>query len=264
MGKRPLVTLLTDFGDQDGFVGTMKGVMLDICPAAQLVDITHAVPRQDVMAGAMVLRNAAGYFPVGTVHMAVVDPGVGTTREALVAINAWGQFVLPDNGLVTLVDRLAPLQAVYAVRNQGWCLPKRSATFHGRDVFAPVAAHLAMGLPPHLVGPAWPDWQRLDWPVPERKHKQVHGEIVYQDVFGNLFTNIEAHHVRRLPRPWRLRIGEHRLNGPKGAYGEVAAGQALFLWGSSGLLEIAVNGGHAGRHFSAAPGTTLTLAAIES
>ena len=253
----PIITLTTDFGTADGFVGAMKGIILGINREARLVDIAHTVPRQDVFAGAMVLRNTWKHFPAGTIHLGVIDPGVGTDRAAIVAVVDDGLFVLPDNGMITLVARETPIRAAYAITNRIYMRDTISRTFHGRDVFAPVAAHLSLGRPAESVGPLLEDLVRLPYSEPIASARRIEGEIVYRDNYGNLFTNIVADMVP--DGHAALEVGGHRIGGPRSAYGEVPAGEILFLVGSSDLVEIAVNGGNAAEKLGAGIGTPVAL-----
>jgi len=253
----PIITLTTDFGTADGFVGAMKGIILGINRDVRLVDIAHTVPRQDVFAGAMVLRNTWRHFPTGSIHLGVIDPGVGTDRAAIVVVVDDGLFVLPDNGMITLVARETPIRAAYAITNRIYMRDTISRTFHGRDVFAPVAAHLSLGRPAESVGPLLESFARLPYPDPLVEANRIEGEIVYQDNYGNLFTNIDA---AGLPDAHAtLEIGGHRIGGPRGAYGEVPGGEVLFLVGSSDLIEIAINGGNAAEKLGVGIGTPVRL-----
>ncbi len=188
--RAPIITLLTDFGLGDAYVGIMKGVILSLSPDARLVDLSHEVPPQEVLSGAMVLQSAWRYFPPGTIHLAVVDPGVGSSRRALAAAGREQFFVGPDNGLFSLVfAEQAPLMVV-SLENPQYFLAKVSATFHGRDIFAPVAAHLSLGVPLTAFGPALSDPVGLDFPAPEFGEEEVDGQIISCDHFGNLISNI--------------------------------------------------------------------------
>ncbi|CAM2008609.1 SAM hydrolase/SAM-dependent halogenase family protein [Acanthopleuribacter pedis] len=255
----PLITLTTDFGDQDGFVGAMKGVILSINPEARIVDISHAVPRQDVRAGAMVLRGACPYFPEGTVHVAVIDPGVGSSRAAVVVETALAFYVLPDNGLITLIDQITPVRHVYAIEQAGLCLPDVSRTFHGRDIFAPVAAHLSRGLPPNQVGPPMQSFAELDVPAAVVDDHRVEGHVLYVDVFGNCITNIGPEQVNFGAFDWRWRSGDREVAGLKTSYAEATWGEALMIQSSNGCLELAVNGGNAAEMFGLKVGDLLVL-----
>lgn len=284
MAATPIITLTTDFGEADGYVGTMKGVILGICPAARIVDLSHAVGPQDVAGGAFVLYRSAPYFPPGTIHVAVVDPGVGSTRRALLLVTADGLFVGPDNGLFTYVlrdavarargwtgrdgvpavwdpgfDLAAVLAATdpapgpqsYLLANPAYGRPTRSATFHGRDVFAPVAAHLAAGVAPGTVGPALSltDLILLPGVTPTVTPTAIQGRVIAADHFGNLITNIAAGLVAPLGPPESLQVtaGAQRLRGIAPTYAAGAPGTPLALLNSADLLEIAVREGHAGR-----------------
>jgi len=253
----PVITLTTDFGTSDGFVGTMKGVILSINPNARIVDITHGVPRGDIFAGAMVLRATCPYFPANSVHVAVVDPGVGTTRKPMAVETELGIFVLPDNGLISWIARDHLITRAYAIENPEYCLASRSRTFHGRDLFAPVAAHLSLGKQVDAMGPFWADYHLFDLPEPKVHKRSLSGCIIYRDTYGNLITNIDA---EMLPRGNAvLEAGEHQFEGPHQAYGEVARGEALFLIGSQNLVEIAVNNGSAADNLDLVVGDSVLL-----
>ncbi len=265
MNGRQVITLTTDFGARDGFVGAMKGVILSVNPNARIVDISHDTPRQDVLAGAIVLANAARYFPAGCVHVAVVDPGVGSDRRALAAVCDSGLYVAPDNGLLTMVDRHDPIREAYAIENPAFRLPELSATFHGRDLFAPAAAHLSLGKPPADAGAPVANIQRLA--VPEHAWNptagQARGEVLYVDIYGNLITNIPNRCLDDLGGTCRLTIGGQDIAGPRRAYNDAAPGELLFLPGSSGLVEIAVNMGNAADALKASRGGDVILAGLE-
>lgn len=241
-GALSTVTLLTDFGHRDPYVGIMKGVILGICPEARLVDLTHEVSPQQVTEGAYQLARSVRWFPRGTVHLAVVDPGVGGRRRAVVARGARHLYVAPDNGLLSMVEeRDGPLQ-FYEI--QRFTLESHSATFHGRDIFAPVAAHLARGVAPREIGPP------VDEPV--RLEKPLSPCVLLVDRFGNLITSIEE------GRP-----GEVEVHGAvipvRGSYSDVEPGSLLALWGSDGRLEVSVNQGNAAERLGAGPGTPVTV-----
>lgn len=256
----PLLTLLTDFGTRDAYVGIMKGVALGICPALQLIDLTHDVPPQAISIGALVLRSAVPYFPAGTVHCAVVDPGVGGTRRAIAVRTPHALLVGPDNGLLApAAAALGGVEAVHAIENAALCRPTVSRTFHGRDVFAPVAAHLAAGVPLAEVGPALPAPTPLPLPAPTVDGAAVHGEVIHVDRFGNLLTNIDRAAVSGFRAP-TLSVRVLDVTVPLvTTYGDVATGSALALWSSWDTLEIAVRDGDAARHFGAQPGMVVTV-----
>ncbi|MCA1905214.1 MAG: SAM-dependent chlorinase/fluorinase [Desulfarculus sp.] len=241
----PIISLTSDFGP-DVFVGLMKGVILGICPNAHLVDLSHAVAPQDVLGGALVLEQVFGVFPAGTVHLAVVDPGVGSQRRGL-AIAALGQaWVGPDNGLFTPVLRADPAARAYLLTNRAYFRPgSTSATFHGRDVFAPVAAHLARGVSPADLGPEVADPLRLEWPLPVREGDSLRGQVLFADRFGNLITNLERGLVEAFlaGRPARVELGGLVVDGLAPCYAAAGPGQPLALFNSLERLELAINNG---------------------
>jgi S-adenosylmethionine hydrolase len=235
-----LVTLLTDFGTADSYVAEMKGVLLDGCPSAVLVDVTHAVPPGDVRAGAYLLGRSWSRFPLDTVHVAVVDPGVGTERAAL-ALRAHGhRFVGPDNGLFTAVLRDAEVEAVVLPVPAG-----ASPTFHGRDVFAPAAARLAGGVELQTLGDPLPTIPvRLAYTEPHYEGKSVVGQIVYVDRFGTLITNLTTEVV---PAYAVLEVEGLEIGPLRRTFGDVPTGGLLAYVGSGGAVEIAVRDGSAAR-----------------
>ncbi|MCB9556149.1 MAG: SAM-dependent chlorinase/fluorinase [Deltaproteobacteria bacterium] len=237
----PIITLTSDFGTADGYVGAMKGVLLAGCRQARLVDITHAIAPQDVRSAAWTLFTACRWFPPGTVHLAVVDPGVGSARRAIVGRTAGQLYVAPDNGLLSLV--LGDRADVWQVDQEKYALAPCSRTFHGRDVFAPVAAALAGGEAPEACGTALDDWQRCFEVVnADADADPIIGEVVHVDRFGNLVTNIVA---EPLDSDLELRIADHAIDGVSTSYSAVASGRWLCYEGSSGYLEVAVRDGSA-------------------
>lgn len=241
------ITLTTDFGTADAPVAAMKGVIASLNPNVSIVDVSHQIPPQDVRAGAFVLRSAAPYFPRGTVHVAVVDPGVGSDRRPI-ALECNGHFFVgPDNGLLPLAasrDGQAPegFHIVHLTESHYW-RSVVSRTFHGRDIFAPVAAHLTLGVPLSALGSVVHDCVSLAMPALQETDGALSGEIIYVDRFGNCITNIPA---GRLPREGaRVRAGAHPVIPLRATYGDVARGEALALVNSVDLLEIAVREGNA-------------------
>lgn len=235
-----IVTLLTDFGTRDAYVASMNGVILGIAPQVTIVDITHEIPPQDVAAGAFILSTAYSYFPTDTIHVAVVDPGVGTSRRVVLLETPQGRFLAPDNGLLTHV--LDEESVAYALENRSLFLSNVSQTFHGRDVFAPVAARLANGLPSKEVGPRITDLQTLPVPKPEAlPNGGVAGTVVHVDAFGNLITNVLE---MDLPKGLiRIQVGRATIMGLSGSYQSGA--DLLAIIGSHGRLEIAARNGSA-------------------
>ncbi len=264
MQNRPCITLLTDFGLDDEYVGVMKGVILSVTGAVPIVDLCHRVAPQDVRGAALLLGAAYPYFPAGTVHVAVVDPGVGGQRRIVCLQAGDFLFLAPDNGLLSVVlDREASV-AAWAVTNSDYFLDRVGNTFHGRDIFAPVAGHLARGLAPHHLGPeiAAADLIRLSLPKPRKEGDTLAGEVVHVDRFGNLATNIPA----RLLAPWltdpkaiTVQINDTTIRGLAVTYQQVPAGHPLALIASRDVLEIAVRDGDAARLLGAGIGTPVLI-----
>ena len=252
-----IVTLLSDFGLRDPFVGVMKGVVLQWFPEARLVDLTHDIPAHDVLAAAFWLAAAEPWFAPGTVHLAVVDPGVGSSRAAL-AMRAHGHlFVGPDNGLFELVCRKGPPDEVRSIDAERLGLGLSSRTFHGRDLFAPVAALLASGkLPLEEVGPLTTPQGNLAWPAVSQNGVRSQGEVVVIDRFGNLISNIEP--AAALAAGSRARVGAAAITCA-GTYSDVEPGELVAYVGSFGQLEIALRDGSAAQHLGAERGTPIIL-----
>ncbi|MEM6436556.1 MAG: SAM-dependent chlorinase/fluorinase [Cyanobacteria bacterium P01_D01_bin.115] len=257
----PLMTLLTDFGYQDGYVGVMKGVIAGICPAARLIDLTHSVPPQNLAAARFTLLNAYRYFPPDTVHLVVVDPGVGTARRAVALQIPQGYLVGPDNGVLSgVVDAVGAIAAVELTDPHYWQTAEPSTTFHGRDIFAPVAAHLAAGVSLEKLGttisPA--SLTRIAIPQLDISDTQVIGHIQHVDHFGNLVTTIPAAVAQR--QDWVLQVGQVEMPLGK-TYGDVEIGYAIALIGSHGWVEIAINSSSAQARFRLAIGDAVYLLA---
>ncbi len=255
-----LITLLTDFGVQDGYAGAMQGVLHQLAPDVRLATISHEIAAQDVAAGAYVLAQAWPYFPAGTVHLAVVDPGVGSARRGL-GVRAGGHFfVAPDNGLLSHIFAREPEFEARALTNPELWLPRPSRTFHGRDIFAPVAAHLAKGADFTRLGPVIGDPVRLPWPAVDPLPRGVRARILHIDHFGNLIVQLTAPEVPgHAPQNWRVRLGEFTISGLSGAYADVPEGDLLVYWGSAGYLEIAVRGGSAAARTGAQRGEAVEI-----
>ncbi|MDW8104842.1 MAG: SAM-dependent chlorinase/fluorinase [Armatimonadota bacterium] len=259
-----VVTLLTDFGLEDTYVGVMRGVIASLCPEAIVIDLTHQVPPQDIATGAFLLDISVDYFPEGAIHVAVVDPGVGTARKPVALRTSRAFFVGPDNGIFTLVlQRWKLLQAV-CLDNPRYHLSEVSATFHGRDIFAPVAAHLARGTPLEELGSPITRLQRLPLPRIRVDWQGIRATIVHIDRFGNAITNL----TRADYETWRNRWGVEEPVVEVAAktqveicrtYADVPRGQPLALFGSSGRLEVAVNGGNAAQTFLLRRGDTVKV-----
>jgi S-adenosylmethionine hydrolase len=238
----------------------MKGVILGINPQARIVDLTHAVPPQQILIGALVLRSAVPFFPPGTVHVAVVDPGVGSARQPILVGSQTGVLVGPDNGLLSLAAAPAQPRSIRRIENPEFFRHPVSQTFHGRDVFAPVAAHLSRGIEPGRFGPLIDGM--LDLTVPRVVHTPagLAGEVLYVDHVGNLVTNIEVDAIARFPAPaLSVSIQGVRIAGPVSAYAAAPEGTPLAIVGSWGMMEIAVCNGSAAQMFAAGPGTPVTV-----
>jgi S-adenosylmethionine hydrolase len=256
-----LITLTTDFGPASPYVAQMKGVILSLCREVEFVDITHGIRPQNIREGAVVLADSAPLFPEGTIHIAVVDPGVGTARRMVCVEIGTYRYLAPDNGLLSLIATLAPPRRVVALENPKYFLPHPSATFHGRDLLAPVAAHLAMGADPADLGPARDELVRLDWPQPKKAPRTVTGEVLYVDSFGNLITNIHAPDVSGLGNPasFRIELGGRVIRGLVRAYGAAMTGETVALFDSQGRLEIAIVEGNAARDLQIQAGEPIVV-----
>lgn len=257
--KTVVIALVTDFGTRDYFVGVMKGVILSINPRAQIVDITHEVPPQDVATGAFVLKAAYRWFPPGTIFLAVVDPGVGTERAPLIVKTRRYFFVGPDNGLLMPAAEEDGVEEVYRITAR---LPEVSKTFHGRDVFAPVAAYLSLGIEPRLLGVSVSTWRRLELPGARLEGKTLHSRVVYVDRFGNVYTGVREE-VNRLAS-----VGDFLcVETPSGVvraryvetYGRASPGEAVLLINSEGYLELAMVMGNAAATYGLRPGDELRI-----
>jgi S-adenosylmethionine hydrolase len=257
-----VITLTTDFGTSDWFVGTMKGVIARIAPRCTVVDLTHDLPPGDIRGAAFALATSHRFFPKGTVHVAVVDPGVGSRRKAIAVQTANGVFVGPDNGVLSWALAKEKLRAIHALENEACFLKPVSRTFHGRDIFAPVAAHLSRGVPIQKLGPALRDFMHLDWPEPRVRRGGLEGEVVYIDRFGNAITNLVGRLEEGSGRASCEVHAKRRWDCPlKTFYQAVPPERPIALVGSSGFLEIAVNGGSAEKVLSLRIGTRVVLRA---
>ena len=255
-----VITLTTDFGTSDWFVGTMKGVIASIAPRCTVVDLTHDLPPGNIRGGAFALAASYGFFPKGTIHVAVVDPGVGSRRMAIAVQTARGVFVGPDNSVLSWALAKEKIRAIHALENEAYFLQPVSQTFHGRDIFAPVAAHLSRGVPIQKFGPALKEFVRLDWPEPRARRGGLEGEVVYIDRFGNAITNLEGGLLEGSGRASCEVHGKRRWNCPlKTFYQAVPPKTPVALVGSSGFLEIAVNGGSAEKVLGVRVGTRVVI-----
>ncbi|MBW1742363.1 MAG: SAM-dependent chlorinase/fluorinase [Deltaproteobacteria bacterium] len=267
MKKSPVITLLTDFGLQDEYVGVMKGAILSINPRVQLVDITHNVSRHDIRQAALVLNASFRFFPKSSIHLVVVDPGVGGERR-IICLEQEGHFFLaPDNGVLTMVIQDKRVRKICAVTKRKYFLEPVSDTFHGRDVFAPVAAHLSKGLEMLSLGKelGLKDLTRLDIPVPlvSDKHELV-GAVMAIDRFGSLVTNISERTLKKFQddegsQRVEVRLGRFKIKGVAKSYDSVKVGAPMAIVGSRNLLEIALNQGDARKYFKARIGQAVKV-----
>jgi S-adenosylmethionine hydrolase len=258
--KPGIVTLTTDFGLCGPYVAALKGILLDLAPGVQLVDVCHTISPQNILEGGFVLAAIVDAFPKGSVHLVVVDPGVGTDRR-LIAIRVAGQwFVLPDNGLITGVTRGRTPEGIWEITNPAHRREIVSATFHGRDIMAPAAAHLIRGGAPEELGPQRSRFVTLRNFEPTADEHGFLGEVIFRDTFGNLITNVNADHLSGSSHDsWIVEIAGERIPGIRNTYGERPSGTLVALVGSSGWVEVAVVNGDAARQLTASTGTTVRL-----
>jgi len=254
----PILTLTSDFGRDGPYVAAMKGVVLGLAPGAQLIDVSHGIAPQNVLEGAFVLAGIVEAFPPGTVHLAVVDPGVGTERR-LVAVSAADQwFVAPDNGLLSGVLCGRIVSGVWEITNPDLWRSRVSSTFHGRDILAPAAAHLLLGRSPDALGPRRSKLITLANFEPRSDEHGICGEVIFRDAFGNLITNVSASRLAHTaPEAWTIEIAGETIHGMSRTYGDRPAGTIVALAGSSGWIEIASVNGDAARALTAGPGMTV-------
>ena len=259
-----IVTLITDYGLQGEDAGAMKGAVLKVNPRCLVVDITHQIAPQDIVQASFVLKNTYPYYPAGTVHVVVVDPGVGTSRRPIILKKGGHLFVGPDNGVFTFALMAEGKTEGYEITRKEIFLAPLSATFHGRDVFAPVAGHLSFGKDPKYFGRRAEGFTRAEWPRPVLKGKRLLGRILFADAFGNLITNIDREEYGREleDRLWLIKGKGWSIESLSRTYGQTRPGQTLALFGSAGLLEIAVNCGNAQKELGLGPGDPLAITLV--
>lgn len=260
---RPTVAVLTDFGTRDHYAGTIKAVVLSVCPDATLVDIGHEIPPHDVLAGALELAACYRFFPTGTVFLVVVDPGVGSSRRGLAADTGDYRFVAPDNGVLSIVFRETPPKRVVELTERKYALPTVSRTFEGRDRFAPAAGWLAKGINLVSLGKSVTDFRMLELPKLTVLPDRIEGEVVRVDRFGNLITNIDRRTFDQFSRDGSIavRVGSHDVRRLVATYAEAAPGELCALFGSTDHLEIAVNAADAASMLGLSRGAQVMVVA---
>jgi hypothetical protein len=264
VAHRSIVTLTTDFGISDHFVGTIKGVILEINPEAEIIDISHSVQPFDVLDGALAISQAYSYFPASTVHLVVVDPGVGTARRPIILSTERHHFVAPDNGVLSLIYGREERVHVRHVSAQHYFLQPISNTFHGRDIFAPVSAYLSKGVDSEKFGEEITDYVKFNAPKPKPVDQQtLKGVVLKADRFGNLITNITPQDAPMLfgdnPSPFKIVIGKHEITDIKTSYAEGEPGEVFAILNSMGYLEIAANRAPAAQIVGTAKGTEVSI-----
>lgn len=256
-----VITLMTDFGTSDHYVGVMKGVILNINPHAQIVDITHTIPPQDIHGAALLIDTTYRYFPSGTIHLIVVDPGVGSHRRAIICRTETAYFICPDNGILTHIIHNEEHIRTVSVKNSAYFLPQISNTFHGRDIFAPVAAHLSRGVSMDKFGNPITDPVQLPVPEPKVMNEVIVGHIIWIDAFGNLVTNIshDMLEARTGEAGVVIHAGNAKIADLNHSYAESPVGEPLAIIGSSNRLEISINQGDAAQVLGLKRGDEITV-----
>jgi S-adenosylmethionine hydrolase len=263
----PLITLTTDFGESSPYVAAMKGVILSMNPRVRLIDLTHSIPPQSITGASYFLTSSVDWFPDKTIHVVVVDPGVGTSRNLLLARSRTQWFLAPDNGCwKEAAESLFPDEGtlkVWKLDNPKFWLPSVSKTFHGRDILAPVAAHLSLGISPGRLGTPLTPKQYVHHLLPAvrvpRGQKRMEGEIIFVDTFGNLITNIPEAMFEDACSPPLVQVAGREISGLVETYGNASAGQMVALIGSSSALEIAVVNGNASRELGVGVGAPVVV-----
>ena len=258
----PMITLTTDFGLRDEYVGLMKGVIKSINPLVPVVDLTHHIPPQNVRWAAHLVYYSYRYFPAGSIHVIVVDPGVGSSRQIKLMKAGGHYFLFPDNGVISKVVNAYEPEEIWEINNTRYFLEDISSTFHGRDIFAPVAAHLSVGVEPVMLGNRTHELYTLSMPEAKVYDDNITGDVIHVDQFGNLITNIGEGHLRKLHTRYRdlvIEIGKRSIHGLSKAYTMVREGELLAALGSKGLLEISVNRGDASAYLEVYEGAPVKV-----
>jgi S-adenosylmethionine hydrolase len=256
--RKKIITLLTDFGTKDGYIGAVKGVIKKINPQAEIVDVAHDVDSYDVLGAAFALNNYYRYFPGGTIHLAVVDPGVGSMRQPILVKTQNFFFVGPDNGIFSLVYQRENLTDIIVLSNKKHFLAELSSTFHARDIFAPVAAHLSLGVETGRFGSPAEECMKFVMPEPVSKGRSLEGTIIHIDRFGNLITNVTADLLKN-KKIGEIMVGKRKVKGLARSYFEIKEKNLGALIGSSGFLELAVNRGSAQEMLRAKVGARIRV-----
>ena len=257
-----LITLTTDFGHKDPFVGIMKGVIFGINPQAQVIDLSHGIPPQDILAGALVLQHSLPFFPPGSIHVAVVDPGVGSNRKPILIGVEGAYFVGPDNGILSLAVEKKKIDWVVELSEETYHLKPKSTTFHGRDIFAPVAAHLSLGIPASEFGDPVADYVRLRRPEVVKTAGSIQGEVLYIDGFGNLITNIRERDLQTFPsQNCSISVSSVTIHGISPHYSRAGTNPYVAVINSWGLLEISCFNGNAHRRSGVKIGDAVSVRA---
>jgi S-adenosylmethionine hydrolase len=264
--KHSIISLLTDFGTKDHYVASMKGTILNINPRCTLVDITHHVSPHDITEGAFILANAYSSFPKGTIHLSVVDPGVGSPRTPILLVTTNYFFVGPDNGLFTFALKREKVKKAIVLNNPKYFLSRISTTFHGRDLFAPVAAYLSLGVKPEAFGSILDSWVEIEFEKPKIRGGKLIGKILHIDAFGNLISNIDGQSIFSHVRDDSLvvRIGKRTIQGLKKGYWEGKKNEPIALIGSGGFLEISVREGSAQKILKVKRGDRIVVSTINN
>jgi S-adenosylmethionine hydrolase len=253
------IALLTDFGHDDWFIGAMKGVIFSIATRANVLDITHGVPPGNIRAAAFALAVSYRFFPRGTIHTVVVDPGVGSERVAVAVRTRDYFFVGPDNGVLSWALRSENVREIRRLENVRYFLDAVSKTFHGRDIFAPVAAHLSRGLALKRLGPEMQDIVCIPWPEPRVNRSTIRGEILYLDRFGNAISNVPNTLAQHGKGIGQVQLSRRRSCPLRHCYQAVPIGKAVAVPGSTGFIEIAINQGNASRSLGLKPGSPIFI-----
>ncbi len=268
-----MITFLTDFGTADPYVGIMKGVVFSVNPSAVIIDITHEIMPQDIAGAAFCIYSAYPYFPSGTIHVVVVDPGVGSHRSILLVSMAGHFFLAPDNGVLSLILKSGKVDSITSLENERYFLKPVSQTFHGRDIFAPVAGHLSKGLQPDQLGPEIKPNQAvfLNLPMPylSAGSREIVGGVIRVDRFGNLITNINQQFIDKAfggaeKRQLKISVEGHQITGVSDCYQDVSPLSLVALVGSMGFIEISANCGNASEFCGASKGSMVSISVVEA